>query len=88
MDSRTNDEDFVSAINELFNERIPFNKVLGLKVESISYERVKVSFQMRDELMGHYKRRMLHGGLYRLLLMSRVACPRLWAFNKKCRARH
>lgn len=62
MDSRTNDEEFVSAINELFNEKIPFNKVLGLKVESINYERVKVSFQMRDELMGHYKRRMLHGG--------------------------
>lgn len=64
MDSRTNtnDEEFVSVINELFNEKIPFNKVLGLKVESINYERVKVSFQMRDELMGHFKRRMLHGG--------------------------
>jgi uncharacterized protein (TIGR00369 family) len=62
MDSSTNDEEFVSAINKLFNDEIPFNKVLGLKVESISYERVKVSFQMRDELMGHYKRRMLHGG--------------------------
>ena len=65
MDSRTNDEEFVSAINELFNEKIPFNKVLGLKVESINYERVKVSFQMRDELMGHYRRRMLHGGAIR-----------------------
>ncbi|MDD5007663.1 MAG: thioesterase family protein [Syntrophorhabdaceae bacterium] len=62
MDSCTNDERFVSAINELFNEKIPFNRVLGLKVESISYERVRVSFQMRNELMGHYKRGMLHGG--------------------------
>ena len=62
MDSCTNDERFVSAINEMFSEKIPFNKVLGLKVESISYERVRVSFQMRNELMGHYKRGMLHGG--------------------------
>jgi len=62
MDSCTNDERFVSAINEMFSEKIPFNRVLGLKVESISYERVRVSFQMRNELMGHYKRGMLHGG--------------------------
>ncbi len=63
MDSCTNDGEFLSAINEMFSEKIPFNKVLGLKVESISYERVRVSFQMRNELMGHYKRGMLHGGV-------------------------
>jgi uncharacterized protein (TIGR00369 family) len=63
MDSCTNDEEFVSAINELFNEKIPFNKVLCLKVESISYEHVRISFPMRDELMGHYDRGMLHGGV-------------------------
>jgi uncharacterized protein (TIGR00369 family) len=63
MEGWADDQAFVSAINELFNERIPFNKVLGLKVESIGYERVKISFQMRDELLGHYKRGMLHGGV-------------------------
>jgi len=63
MESCANDERFVSAINELFNEKIPFNRVLGLKVESISYERVRASLQMRNELMGHYKRGMLHGGV-------------------------
>lgn len=63
MDGFADDQELISAINELFNEKIPFNKVLGLKVESISYESVKVSFQMRGELMGHYKRGMLHGGV-------------------------
>jgi len=63
MDNCTNDEDFLSGIKEIVNEKIPFHKVLGLKVESISYERVKVLFQMRDELMGHYKRGMVHGGV-------------------------
>jgi uncharacterized protein (TIGR00369 family) len=58
-----NDKEFLSAINEMFSEKIPFNKVLGIKVELISYERVKVLIQMRDELMGHYSRRMLHGGV-------------------------
>ena len=57
-----NEKEFISAINELFNEKIPFNKMLGLKVESISRERVSVGFRMRDELMGHYQRGMVHGG--------------------------
>lgn len=55
-------EEFLSVVNELFNEKIPFNKLLGLKVESISRERVRVGFRMRDELMGHYQRGMVHGG--------------------------
>ncbi|MGD0658327.1 MAG: thioesterase family protein [Syntrophorhabdales bacterium] len=63
MASRTNDEEFVSVVREIFGEKVPFIKVLGLKVEWISYERVQVSFQMRDELMGNYKRGMLHGGV-------------------------
>jgi uncharacterized protein (TIGR00369 family) len=63
MASRTNDEEFVSVVREIFSEKVPFIKVLGLKIESISYERVQVSFQMRDELMGNYKRGMLHGGV-------------------------
>ncbi len=63
MASRTNDEEFVSVVREIFGEKVPFIKVLGLKVEWISYERVQVSFQMRDELMGNYKRGLLHGGV-------------------------
>jgi len=62
MDGCTNDDEFVSALNEVFSEQIPFNEVLGLKIEWISYERVQVSLRMRNHLMGHSKRRMLHGG--------------------------
>jgi len=63
VDSCTDDEKFVAAINDMFSKEILFNRILGLKVESISYDLVKVSFQMRVELMGHYKRGMLHGGV-------------------------
>jgi len=63
MNGNIEDEEFLSVINELFSEKIPFNKVLGIRVESINYEQVKVSFRMRDELLGHYKRGMVHGGV-------------------------
>ena len=58
-----NDERLISIMTEYFNEQIPFNKVLGIKVESMSNESVSASFRMRDELLGHYSRRMLHGGV-------------------------
>jgi uncharacterized protein (TIGR00369 family) len=61
-DGRTNDEEFVSAIKERY-EKIPFSRVLGLRIKSISPECVKTLFEMRDELMGDYQRGMLHGGV-------------------------
>jgi uncharacterized protein (TIGR00369 family) len=63
MDRCAIDEQFVSAVRDMFSEKIPFNKILGLEVESISYERVQTSFQMRHELVGNDKRGMLHGGV-------------------------
>ena len=63
MDREHNDEQLFSAINEMFNEKIPFNKVLGLEVAAISYQRVKVQFSMGDELIGNYIRGTLHGGV-------------------------
>jgi uncharacterized protein (TIGR00369 family) len=62
MDRFKHAKEFVYVINEMF-EKIPFNKVLGLKVESISPDCVKTVFEMRDELMGNFKRGMLHGGV-------------------------
>jgi len=63
METSKNDEQLISVMTAYFNEQIPFNKVLGVKVESMSEESVSASFQMRDELLGHYSRRMLHGGV-------------------------
>ena len=57
------DQDLFSAIHEIFNQKIPFNRVLGLKVDSLTYEQVKVTFDMRPELIGNYMRGTLHGGV-------------------------
>ncbi len=59
-----NDE-FLRVINEKCSARkIPFNRLLGLSIESMGPRKcVTVSFRMRGELMGHRKRRMVHGGV-------------------------
>ncbi len=47
----------------VFEERIPFNRVLGLRIESLVESDVVVRFDMRDELIGNFTRGNLHGGV-------------------------
>ena len=54
---------FFFTISEMFNDKVPFHKLLGLKIQSMDHDRVQVSFSMRDQLVGHYTRGMVHGGV-------------------------
>jgi uncharacterized protein (TIGR00369 family) len=47
----------------VFEERIPFNRVLGLRIEKLGESDVVVRFEMRDELVGNFTRGNLHGGV-------------------------
>jgi uncharacterized protein (TIGR00369 family) len=52
-----------AALVELFEQRITFNQVLGLKVVSVRPGDVRAGFDMRPELVGHYAYGRLHGGV-------------------------
>ncbi|MBZ8138580.1 thioesterase [Rubrivivax gelatinosus] len=51
-----------AAFTEMFEQQIVFNRVLGLKVESLVPGDVRLSFEMRPELIGHFQHQRLHGG--------------------------
>jgi uncharacterized protein (TIGR00369 family) len=51
------------AITELWEQRISFNQLLGLKVASLKHGDVRVRLDMRPELVGHYAYGRLHGGV-------------------------
>lgn len=53
----------LASIHEVFAEKIPFNKVLGLDVVSLAGETPVLRFNMRPELVGNYMRGNLHGGV-------------------------
>jgi len=55
--------DLDRALVELFEKRITFNAVLGLKIESVQPGDVRASFAMRPELVGHHAYGRLHGGV-------------------------
>jgi uncharacterized protein (TIGR00369 family) len=52
-----------AALVELFERGIRFNAVLGLKVESLAVDDVRMSLVMRPELVGHAQHGRLHGGV-------------------------
>lgn len=52
-----------ASFTDLFERRICFNEVLGLKVESLDPAGVKMRLTMRPELVGHYLYGRLHGGV-------------------------
>jgi uncharacterized protein (TIGR00369 family) len=57
-----------SAVHEMFNERIPFNKLLGIQVDSMSFEAARVGFDFRQVLVGNFFRGSLHGGVVSAVL--------------------
>ncbi|ROR32189.1 thioesterase family protein [Inmirania thermothiophila] len=55
--------DFVRLAEEVFAERIPFNRLLGLHVVAVGEEAAELRFRMREELVGNILRGTLHGGV-------------------------
>ena len=50
-------------MRKVMESLIPFNKHLGLKVESFDPAAPKLRFDMRPELVGNPTRQILHGGV-------------------------
>jgi uncharacterized protein (TIGR00369 family) len=55
--------EFVAGLTQLFEERIPFNQVLGLRIDTLGADAVTGHLAMRPELIGHYAHQRLHGGV-------------------------
>lgn len=55
--------EFVAALKDIFEQRIAFNRVLGLQITHIAPERVTARIAMKPELIGHFGHSRLHGGV-------------------------
>jgi uncharacterized protein (TIGR00369 family) len=52
-----------AAVQHAFEHMIPFNRVLGLSVDSLDANAPRLRFDMRPELVGNPVRQILHGGV-------------------------
>lgn len=55
--------EFVAGLTRIFDEMIPFNRVLGLTITSLKPSGAKGRIDMRPELIGHFISNRLHGGV-------------------------
>ena len=55
--------EFIAGLRAIFEEKIVFNQVLGLKIETLRPELVTARIDMRHELVGHFAYNRVHGGV-------------------------
>ena len=58
----------LDIVHDLYEKKIPFNRVLGMQVDAISSEEVSVRFDMREALIGNFVLKTLHGGVISAVL--------------------
>jgi uncharacterized protein (TIGR00369 family) len=57
------EDEFIDGLRDIFENRIVFNSVLGLKIVEMRPDQVVGRIAMRPELIGHYSFNRLHGGV-------------------------
>ena len=55
--------EIVNSLKNLFEEKIAFNKLLGLKLNAVAATHVLASMAMRPDLIGNFREGRLHGGV-------------------------
>ncbi len=59
----TFEPEFIAALKEMFEQRIIFNKVLGLQIIDLRPEGVSGRIAMKNDLIGHFAHSRIHGGV-------------------------
>ena len=68
--------EFVNGLTAIFEDKIVFNRVLGLKITSLQPNEVRARIDMKPDLVGHYSFNRIHGGVISAGLdaMGGLAC--------------
>ena len=55
--------EILKILADVYENKLPFNKVLGLRIDQLEPDNVRVVFDMKPELVGNYVHGVLHGGV-------------------------
>ncbi|MGE0087211.1 MAG: thioesterase family protein [Desulfococcaceae bacterium] len=53
----------LNFLKDVYQNHMPFDRLLGIKIDSLSENEVCVRIDMRDELIGNFVKGILHGGV-------------------------
>ncbi len=53
----------LELLRDFYDNQMPFHRLLDVRVDSLTVEDIRVRIDMREELIGNYMRKILHGGV-------------------------
>lgn len=53
----------LGLLKVIYEERMPFDRLLGIRIDRLTSTDVQVRIDMREELIGNFIREILHGGV-------------------------
>jgi len=53
----------LDILRDIYENQMPFHPLLGIRVDSLTLTDITVRIDMREELIGNFFRRILHGGV-------------------------
>lgn len=68
MSKKSDLQNLVRQVESIFMEKIPFNRLLGMHIQSLDFDGARVRIDMREDLVGNFMQGILHGGVISSLL--------------------
>jgi len=53
----------LEVLKDVYDNRMPFNRYLGITVSDLTLDRAIINISSREELQGNYMQKILHGGV-------------------------
>jgi uncharacterized protein (TIGR00369 family) len=53
----------LNLLRDIYENQMPFHRLLDIQIESLTPEKTTVRIDMREELIGNFVQRILHGGV-------------------------
>ena len=61
-------EEGLAVLKDIYEKRMPFNRLLQVRIIRFALDDIQVRIDMREELIGNFTRNILHGGVISSLL--------------------
>ncbi len=65
---KINFDELFGILSHFYEENMPFNKLLGIKMDELTLDKAVVGFKMKNELVGNSAMKILHGGVIAAVL--------------------
>lgn len=62
------DQKIFAVLKDFYENQMPFDRLLGVRVETLSLSQTRVRIDMKQEFIGNHIRQILHGGVISSLL--------------------